>query len=643
MISVIMSEYGTKAEYLRASIESILNQTFTDFEFIIVDDCGKNNVALLAKKYSDDRIRVIKNDENRGLVYSLNEAVRYAKGEYLVRMDTDDIAHPQRLEKLYTFITKHPEYAVVGSRVVEFSESGDTGILCQAGEKTPQTLVKGDSLVHPSVIMRKNVVEDVGGYPDFRRAEDFALWAELLLVGYRLYVLDDVLLHYRVNRDDFKKRKLRYRAGELKAKLYYYPKLKAQPRDYFYILKSVIAGILPVWLVRKYRNQYRFGTHDNNLQHTQERHMTIKKKVYTLTCTWAASYGAVLQAYALAKKINILGWQAEIINYQPEYYNKTLVKKILAPLYAAKRFLLERLYLDFLHDSGMLTKKAYRNFDDLNNASLPAETFVVGSDQVWNCTKYYNGKDDAMFLDFAKPDQKRIAYAASLAMPEVPSEQVDRYKRLLSKFDTISVREKTGESALSTIGISDVKTVIDPVYLVSAGEWSGLAEKSEKKFDDTQYLLVVCLENRDEVYEYARKKANALGVKLYSLQSGIKGWKKHPLVDKNFWNVSVYDYLNIVKSSKAVVTDSFHAMSFSLIFNNDVDIIPRDDKGNSRMIDLLGDLGIADRVTTSEKLIVNEIDFTLVNKAITKKTNDAVHFLQDSVGDGRREVGIRRS
>lgn len=368
-----------------------------------------------------------------------------------------------------------------------------------------------------------------------------------------------------------------------------------------------------------------------------------KPIVYTLTCTWAASYGAVLQAYALASKINSMGVKSKIINYQPNYFGIGTRKRFLAPLYELKRCLLDSFYLDFLRESGLLTHDVYRNSADVANARLGASAYIVGSDQVWNCTKYYNGKDDAMFLDFAKPGQKRIAYAASLAMPEVPNEQIDRYKRLLSKFDTISVREKTGESALSTIGISDVKTVIDPVYLVSAGEWSGLAEKSEKKFDDTQYLLVVCLENRDEVYEYARKKANALGVKLYSLQSGIKGWKKHPLVDKNFWNVSVYDYLNIVKSSKAVVTDSFHAMSFSLIFNNDVDIIPRDDKGNSRMIDLLRDLGIANRVTTSEKLIVNEIDFALVNKAITKKTNDAVHFLQDSVGDGRREVGIRRS
>ncbi len=255
-LSIIMSEHNTPIRFLRESINSILAQTLKDFELIIVDDCGHNDLRAIAQEYSDDRIKIIKNEKNRGLVHSLNDAISYARSAYLVRMDTDDIAEPQRFERLYAFACRHPEYAVVGSRVIEFSEEGEQGILCKSGEKTKESLIKGDGLIHPSVIMRKHAVEDVGNYPDYQRAEDFALWAELLLHGYRLYVLEDSLLKYRVNTGDYSKRKLKYRQGELMAKLHYFPLLGAKPSDYRYIIKSIISGILPTGLVRRYRKKF---------------------------------------------------------------------------------------------------------------------------------------------------------------------------------------------------------------------------------------------------------------------------------------------------------------------------------------------------------------------------------------------------
>ena len=103
-VSVVMSEYNTKEEYLCTAIESILNQTFKDFEFIIVDDCGKNDLDEIVKKYNDSRIKIVKNDKNRGFVYSLNHGIKQAKGKYIVRMDTDDISDKRRIEKIYNYI-----------------------------------------------------------------------------------------------------------------------------------------------------------------------------------------------------------------------------------------------------------------------------------------------------------------------------------------------------------------------------------------------------------------------------------------------------------------------------------------------------------------------------------------------------------
>lgn len=357
----------------------------------------------------------------------------------------------------------------------------------------------------------------------------------------------------------------------------------------------------------------------------------MTKKVFTVTCTWAPSYGAVLQAYALARAVQDFGFETKVLNYQPEWAHPSGASRRVAS--SLKERLFDRQYLNFLHKEGIVTRQTYRSGSEIRNARLDADAFIVGSDQVWNCTKYYNGKDDAMFLDFAVSGQKRIAYAASLAMPDVPSDQADRYKNLLDKFDAISVRERTGETALQAIGVNDIDTVIDPVYLVSQSEWSKLAEKSTINVQDDEYMVVVCLEDRDELYEYARRKADTLGVRLYSFRGGAKGWQKHSVVDKNFWNISVYDYLNIMRNARAVVADSFHAMSFSLIFNVDIDIIPRNDKGNSRMVDLLSELGIADRITDSDSMLVDAIDYELVNARIVSKVESAVSFLRMSLAD----------
>ncbi len=254
-VSVIMSEYNTPPAHLREAINSILNQTFTDFEFIIIDDCSTNDLLAIAKAYDDKRIRIIRNNKNKGLAHSLNSAIHYAEGKYLVRMDTDDIAQPDRIGKLYEFIDSHNEYTVVGSRAIEFSEAGDNGILGLAGEKTKHSILRSDAMIHPSVIMKKSAVEAVGGYPDYNRAEDFALWCELLLAKNKFYVIDEVLLKYRVNTDDYKKRVLRRRRGEIKAKIHYYQRLNAKPTDYLHIARSIVAGILPASVVIAYHKR----------------------------------------------------------------------------------------------------------------------------------------------------------------------------------------------------------------------------------------------------------------------------------------------------------------------------------------------------------------------------------------------------
>ncbi|MHA2787660.1 glycosyltransferase [Corynebacterium sp. S7] len=252
-----MAEYNTEPSKLVASIQSMLDQTVRDFELIIIDDGGSNDVEEIVSQFNDSRIRVIKNDRNRGLPYSLNRAIDESSTEILVRMDTDDVSVPTRLEKQLAFLEGHPEYAVVGSRVNQIADGEIAGSTKAAGEKLPRDVMRGNSLFHPSTVMRKSAVLEVGGYPDRKRAEDLALWCELLLAGFRLYEMDDILLNYRVDFSDYKKRSLKHRKGEIQTRLYYYPKLKAGPREYLKIVQSIVAGLAPPRLAQAYR--HRFG------------------------------------------------------------------------------------------------------------------------------------------------------------------------------------------------------------------------------------------------------------------------------------------------------------------------------------------------------------------------------------------------
>lgn len=254
-ISVIMSEYNTPPNYLRASIESILNQTFKDIEIIIVDDCGKNDLYSITEEYKDKRIRVIKNNKNIGLVESLNKAITTSKADILARMDTDDVADENRLEEQYNFMINHEEYSVVGTLANEFSRNSITGILGKPGEKTAKSLAYGDSIIHPSAMMRKKDIQSVGGYKNYKRAEDLSLWFELVMKGFRLFVIDRVLLNYRVNEEDYSKRKLKTRGGEIKARLHYYRLTKAPVLAYLVIIKSIASSILPTRIVAFFRRK----------------------------------------------------------------------------------------------------------------------------------------------------------------------------------------------------------------------------------------------------------------------------------------------------------------------------------------------------------------------------------------------------
>lgn len=254
LVSIIMSEYNTDEMLLKESIRSMLEQTYKNFEFIIVDDKGRNNLKEIVKSFNDERIKIVENEKNEGLVYSLNRAIEEANGKYLVRMDTDDFSYNDRLKKQVDFMEQHPEYAVVGTRVDYYDGVNVFAETKFCGEVTKEILSKGpSSITHPSVIMRKDVIKEVGCYQDYNRCEDYALWIELILNGYRLYVMEDKLLRYHLSLSDYSKRKLSTRKGFFKLLREKYRKLNPSITKYYLLVcKTFIAGIVPYKIMAKY-------------------------------------------------------------------------------------------------------------------------------------------------------------------------------------------------------------------------------------------------------------------------------------------------------------------------------------------------------------------------------------------------------
>lgn len=203
-VSVVMSVYNG-LPYLQESIESILNQTFTDFEFIIINDCSTDNTWDVLKQYAeqDQRIKLFNNNENIGLTKSLNKALKLAQGEYIARQDADDVSLPLRFEKQVALLDKHPEFILASCNIelinAEGSYVGKYQRACDA-DLVPWYLLFHNRLAgHSQVMFRWQSIMNVGGYSEVRPySQDYELWCRLVKVG-KIAILPQVLQKQRIH------------------------------------------------------------------------------------------------------------------------------------------------------------------------------------------------------------------------------------------------------------------------------------------------------------------------------------------------------------------------------------------------------------------------------------------------------------
>lgn len=206
LVSVIMSTYNEKELQLRLAIESILNQTYENLEFIIVLDNPENKeIQNILEEYSkkESKVKLIYNVYNIGLANSLNKAVEISKGKYIARMDADDISLRNRIEKQIRYLEEN-NLDVVATNRIDINENGDQLPLKSSLPKTQRVnklLPIGNFITHPTVLIRVEAFKAVNGYREFFCSQDYDLWLRFLSSGYKIGILDEALLYYR-NREN---------------------------------------------------------------------------------------------------------------------------------------------------------------------------------------------------------------------------------------------------------------------------------------------------------------------------------------------------------------------------------------------------------------------------------------------------------
>ena len=248
-ISVIMGIYNCEAT-LGAAIESILGQTYTDFELIMCDDDSTDGTYALAQSYAEKfgNVKLLKNEKNMRLAYSLNRCLSVAEGEYIARMDADDLSLPDRFEKQVEFLDSHRDIDLVGTALTV--KDGDKLLYNRVFEYDPikSVYLTSSPFNHPTVMMRKSVLDALGGYrvsPETMRCEDLDLWFRFAIAGYKGVNLPDPLYLYQESLADYKKRTVKAALGIRKVYLKYYRETNAPFKYKLMTLKPVIAAFLP--------------------------------------------------------------------------------------------------------------------------------------------------------------------------------------------------------------------------------------------------------------------------------------------------------------------------------------------------------------------------------------------------------------
>lgn len=359
-----------------------------------------------------------------------------------------------------------------------------------------------------------------------------------------------------------------------------------------------------------------------------------------------SNYGSLLQSIATVKTIEGLGHDCSIIDYQrpDERGLKGVLTQVNCkagfgnPLkklaYIAIRYPIEKFALvRFDRMRKKYLKMTSRCSSHVDLKKISADAFITGSDQVWG--PMMNGVyDSAYFLQFVGKDSRKLAYAASFGKTKFDESTVVAYKKMLSEYDKIAVREKSAVSLLEEWGLNNcLGQVLDPTLLLDMSQWTNLLIKKNDfdKYKDLKYILVYQIHNDPKLSGYAKRLAKHTGMVLLRvnpmLHQALRG-------GKFICSPDLSEFLSLVANASCIVTDSFHGTCFSINFGKQfIEILPNNATG-TRNQSILELTGLSDRILcdfNDYSLVDKVIDYSKVNELLEVERRKSLEVIRSMI------------
>lgn len=350
-------------------------------------------------------------------------------------------------------------------------------------------------------------------------------------------------------------------------------------------------------------------------------------KVSLITIKGLYNYGAVLQAYATYEYLRKLNCNVEVIDYYPNYFEAEIsfIKKVAIQLLTAvKRYKINR----FIKSNMQLTNKTYTSFNQIKAGDIKADSYIVGSDQVWNSQLSQGKLDPAYFLDYVTDVKNKIAFASSIGRTDVNENELKEMKNYLQEFQHISVREESAKKLLESAGVENVVNVLDPVFLLTKKDY----EKFIKPVSYKKYLLIYSFEKNYVLQTLAFDIAEKLNLQI--IEVGI--FKSKYTCDIYVQNAGIEDFLSLMNNAEFVITSSFHGTAFSILLNKlFVSVAPSVRK--TRLENITNIFGISNRLISEKDRYVLEdllepIDYEKTNELVELYSNKTRDFLKNAIG-----------
>lgn len=364
-----------------------------------------------------------------------------------------------------------------------------------------------------------------------------------------------------------------------------------------------------------------------------------KIKTAIITFHKAINYGAILQTYALQQNILKLGINNEIINYDcklisNEYklINRNSIKMFIKSILGFKMFYCKKKKFEsFVEKYIILTESVNQDVLKSEKFNKKYDFFITGSDQVWNYE--ITNLDENYFLTFVKDKKKIKSYAASFGIGCIPDVLKLQYKQYLERFSTILVREKTGKNLVKELIDKEVNTVLDPVLLLKENEWNKIVKKT--KFDTIRDKYILVYMTTPYIISFAEKISIKYNIPILNISDLIL--KKKNRIGERMSELGPEEFISAIKNAKFVITGSFHAVVFSIIYNKEFFINNIDktkENRSSRQKDLLDLLEIEDReiFNHNDDTDFAPIDWNNVNKNLEIERNKSLNELKKMLG-----------